>query len=79
MPGDDRLEVECTIAEELPNSTFRVRFSNGHTAVAHLSSEVRFLFTRILPGAKVLVEFTPYDLRHGRIIPWPEGSPQAAA
>ena len=61
------IEVEGTIVEPLPNAMFRVELTNGHRVLAHVSGKIRMNFIRILPGDRVLVELSPYDLTHGRI------------
>ena len=65
------IEVEGVILEKLPGATFNVELSNGHKIVAHLSSKLRMNFIRIIPGDKVLIEMSPYDLTKGRIV-WRE-------
>ncbi len=67
MSKDDVLEVEGTILEALPNAQFKVELSNGHQILAHISGKLRMNFIRILPGDKVTVEMSPYDLTKGRI------------
>ncbi|MBM4380983.1 MAG: translation initiation factor IF-1 [Deltaproteobacteria bacterium] len=67
MPKDDAIEVEGTVTEPLPNAMFRVRLDNGHEVLAHISGKMRMHFIRILPGDKVKVELSPYDLSRGRI------------
>lgn len=68
MPKRDAIEVEGTVVESLPNAMFRVLLADGeHTVMAHLSGKVRMNFVRIVPGDKVRVELTPYDLTKGRI------------
>jgi translation initiation factor IF-1 len=64
---DDAIEVEGTVVEPLPNAMFRVELENGHKVLAHASGKIRMHFIRILPGDKVLVELSPYDLARGRI------------
>ena len=64
----DVIEVEGTVVEPLPNAMFRVELSNGHKVLAHVSGKIRMNFIRILPGDKVTVELSPYDLTRGRII-----------
>ncbi len=64
----DRLEVVGTVVETLPNATFKVRLDNGHEILAHISGKMRMHFIRILPGDKVAVEISPYDLTRGRIV-----------
>ena len=61
------IEVEGTVVEAMPNTTFQVDIGNGHTILAHLSGKLRLNFIRILPGDKVTVEMSPYDLTRGRI------------
>ncbi|MCD5406126.1 MAG: translation initiation factor IF-1 [Desulfotomaculum sp.] len=68
MSKSDVIEVEGTVAEPLPNAMFRVELSNGHKILAHVSGKIRMNFIRILPGDKVTVELSPYDLTRGRII-----------
>jgi translation initiation factor IF-1 len=63
----DAIEVEGTIVEALPNAMFQVKLENGHTILAHISGKIRMNFIKILPGDKVTVELTPYDLNRGRI------------
>ena len=65
---EDVIEVKGTISEPLPNAMFRVELENGHRVLAHVSGKMRMHFIRILPGDKVLVEVSPYDLTRGRII-----------
>lgn len=61
------IEVEGVVVESLPNTTFQVDIGNGHTILAHISGKLRVNFIRILPGDKVTVEMSPYDLTRGRI------------
>ena len=61
------IEVEGTVVEAMPNTTFQVDIGNGHTILAHISGKLRMNFIRILPGDKVTVEMSPYDLTRGRI------------
>jgi len=68
MAKEDAIEVEGTVIEPLPNAMFRVELSNGHRVLAHISGKMRMHFIRILPGDKVIVELSPYDLTRGRII-----------
>jgi translation initiation factor IF-1 len=63
----DVIEVEGTVSEPLPNAMFRVELKNGHKVLAHVSGKIRMNFIRILPGDRVLVELSPYDLTRGRI------------
>ena len=67
MPKDDSIEVEGTVMEPLPNAMFRVQLENGHKVLAHISGKMRMHFIRIIPGDKVKVELSPYDLTRGRI------------
>jgi translation initiation factor IF-1 len=67
LPKDDSIEVEGTVMEPLPNAMFRVELDNGHKVLAHISGKMRMHFIRILPGDKVKVELSPYDLTRGRI------------
>lgn len=68
MPKKDVIEVEGTVLETLPNAMFRVEIANKHRILAHISGKMRKYFIRILPGDKVLVELSPYDLTKGRIV-----------
>ena len=67
MAKDDAIEVEGTVIEPLPNAMFRVELENGHKVLAHISGKMRMHFIRILPGDRVPVELSPYDLTRGRI------------
>jgi len=67
MPKDDVIEVEGTVVDALPNAIFKVRLENGHEILAHISGKLRMNYIRILPGDKVTVELSPYDLTRGRI------------
>ncbi len=67
MSKEDVLEVEGTILEALPNAQFKVELTNGHQILAHISGKLRMNYIRILPGDKVTVEMSPYDLTKGRI------------
>ena len=67
MAKDDVIELEGTVIEALPNAMFQVDIGNGHTILAHISGKLRMHFIRILPGDKVTVEMSPYDLTRGRI------------
>ena len=67
MAKEDVLELEGTVVEALPNAMFQVEFENGHRILAHISGKLRMNFIRILPGDKVTVEMSPYDLTKGRI------------
>jgi translation initiation factor IF-1 len=66
-PSKDAIVLEGTILESLPNAMFRVELENGHKVLAHISGKMRMHYIRILPGDKVQVELTPYDLTRGRI------------
>lgn len=68
MSKDDAIEVEGTVIEKLPNALFKVELPNGHQIIAHISGKLRINFIRIIPGDKVLVEMSPYDLSKGRIV-----------
>jgi translation initiation factor IF-1 len=68
MPKEESLQIEGTVIETLPNTSFRVRLENGHVVLAHISGRMRKNYIRILTGDKVMVELTPYDLTKGRII-----------
>ena len=68
MPKSDMIEVEGVVAESLPNATFQVQLQNGHKILAHISGKLRMNYIRILPGDKVTVDMSPYDLTRGRII-----------
>ncbi len=67
MAKEDVIEVEGTIIEALPNTTFKVELENGHQILAHISGKLRMNYIKILPGDKVKVELSPYDLTRGRI------------
>jgi translation initiation factor IF-1 len=68
MPKEDAIEVVGTVVETLPNAMFRVELENRHVVLAHISGKMRKNFIRILPGDKILVELSPYDLSRGRIV-----------
>ena len=68
MPKQEGIQVEGTVIEPLPNAMFRVELENVHRDLAHISGKMRMHFIRILPGDKVTVELSPYDLTRGRII-----------
>ena len=68
MSKEEAIQVEATVDETLPNAMFRLKLDNGHMVLAHISGRMRKNFIRILPGDRVLVEFSPYDLNRGRII-----------
>lgn len=67
MPRKESIEVEGRVLEALPNAMFRVELANGHKVLAHISGKLRLNFIRILPGDRVTVELSPYDLTRGRI------------
>jgi translation initiation factor IF-1 len=67
LAKEDVIEVEGTVTEALPNTQFRVELDNGHNVLAHISGKMRMNYIRILPGDKVKVELSPYDLDRGRI------------
>ena len=64
----DKIELEGTVIDALPNAMFKVKLENGHEVLAHISGKMRMNFIKILPGDKVTVELSPYDLNRGRII-----------
>jgi translation initiation factor IF-1 len=68
MPKEDAIEVEGSVVETLPNAMFRVELENGHRVLAHISGKMRLHFIKILPGDRVTVELSPYDLTRGRIV-----------
>ena len=68
MPKEEGIQVEGTVSETLPNAMFRVELENGHKVLAHISRKMRMHFIKILPGDRVTVELSPYDLSRGRII-----------
>lgn len=68
MAKEELIEVEGTILESLPNAMFKVELDNGHKVLAHISGKIRMHFIRILPGDRVKLELSPYDLNRGRII-----------
>ena len=67
MSKDDVIEMQGVVVESLPNANFQVELKSGHTILAHISGKLRMNFIRILPGDKVTVELSPYDLTRGRI------------
>ena len=67
MAKEDVLELEGTVVETLPNAMFKVELENGHQILAHISGKLRMNFIKILPGDKVTIEMSPYDLTRGRI------------
>ncbi|HEY8497769.1 MAG TPA: translation initiation factor IF-1, partial [Limnochordales bacterium] len=68
MGKQDVIEVEGTVVEPLPNAMFRVELENGHKVLAHIAGKMRMNFIRILPGDRVIVQLSPYDLTRGRIV-----------
>ncbi|MFZ3102127.1 MAG: translation initiation factor IF-1 [Desulfitobacteriaceae bacterium] len=68
MSKEDVIEVEGKVLEPLPNAMFQVELTNGHKVLAHVSGKIRMNFIRILPGDRVTVELSPYDLSRGRIV-----------
>jgi translation initiation factor IF-1 len=68
MAKEQGIQVEGTVVEPLPNASFRVELENGHRVLAHISGKMRMNFIKILPGDKVTVELSPYDLSRGRIV-----------
>ena len=68
MSKADVIEIEGTVVEKLPNAMFQVELKNGHQVLAHISGKLRMNFIKILPGDKVTLELSPYDLSKGRII-----------
>ncbi len=68
MPKEEAIRVEATVKEALPNAMFRVELANGHRVLAHVSGKMRMHFIRILPGDRVTLEISPYDLTKGRIV-----------
>ncbi len=67
MAKEESIQVEGTVVETLPNAMFKVELENGHRVLAHVSGKMRMYFIKILPGDKVTVELSPYDLTRGRI------------
>ncbi|MBN8762712.1 MAG: translation initiation factor IF-1 [Thiobacillus sp. 63-78] len=68
MSKEDVIQMQGEVIENLPNATFRVKLENGHVLLSHISGKMRMHYIRILPGDKVTVELTPYDLTKGRIV-----------
>ena len=68
MAKEDVIEMQGEVTENLPNATFRVRLENGHMVLGHISGKMRMHYIRILPGDKVTMQLTPYDLTKGRIV-----------
>ena len=67
MPKEEQIEMDGTVVDTLPNTMFRVELENGHTVTAHISGKMRMFYIKILPGDKVRVAMSPYDLTKGRI------------
>ena len=67
MAKKEAIEVEGVVVESLPNAMFRVELANGHRVLAHISGKIRVHYIRVLPGDRVLIELSPYDLSRGRI------------
>ncbi|MBK6676859.1 MAG: translation initiation factor IF-1 [Rhodocyclaceae bacterium] len=68
MAKEDVIEMQGEVVENLPNATFRVKLDNGHVVLGHISGKMRMHYIKILPGDKVTVQLTPYDLTKGRIV-----------
>ena len=68
MSKTDVIEIEGVVVEKLPNAMFKIELDNGHTVLAHISGKLRMNFIKILPGDKVTLEMSPYDLSKGRIV-----------
>ncbi|MDR0703274.1 MAG: translation initiation factor IF-1 [Azoarcus sp.] len=68
MAKEDVIEMQGEVTENLPNATFRVKLENGHMVLGHISGKMRMHYIRILPGDRVTVQLTPYDLTKGRIV-----------
>ncbi|OGQ13925.1 MAG: translation initiation factor IF-1 [Deltaproteobacteria bacterium RIFCSPHIGHO2_02_FULL_40_11] len=68
MSKEDAIEVEGTVLETLPNARFKVKLENGHVILAHISGKMRMFYIKILPGDKVRLQLSPYDLSQGRIV-----------
>lgn len=68
MPKEDAIEMEGKVMETLPNARFKVLLDNGHEIMAHISGKMRMFYIKILPGDRVRVELSPYDLTQGRIV-----------
>ena len=68
MSKEDVIEMQGAVVENLPNATFKVKLENGHVVLGHISGKMRMHYIRILPGDKVTVQLTPYDLTKGRIV-----------
>jgi len=76
MAKEEGIEVEGTVIEPLPNAMFRVELDNGHRVLAHVAGKMRMHFVRILPGDRVKLELSPYDLTRGRIVYRSPGKPK---
>ncbi|MBM4352225.1 MAG: translation initiation factor IF-1 [Deltaproteobacteria bacterium] len=76
MAKEEGIEVEGTVVEPLPNAMFRVELENGHRVLAHVAGKMRMHFVRILPGDRVKIELSPYDLTRGRIVYRSVGKPK---
>ena len=68
MPKEEPIRVQAVVKEALPNAMFRVELENGHAVLAHVSGRMRMYFLKVLPGDRVVVELSPYDLSRGRIV-----------
>ena len=68
MAKEDSIRIQATVKEALPNAVFKVELENGHIVLAHVSGKMRMNYIRIMPGDKVTVELSPYDLERGRIV-----------
>jgi len=68
MAKEEAIQVEGTVIETLPNAMFRVKLDNGHMVLAHVSGKMRMRYIKILPGERVMLELSPYDLTRGRIL-----------
>ncbi len=68
MSKDDVIEVEGTVVEKLPNAKFLIRLENNHEIIGHISGKLRMNYIKIIPGDKVMIEMSPYDLTKGRIV-----------
>jgi len=68
MAKEETIQMQGEVVETLPNATFRVKLENGHIVLGHISGKMRMHYIRILPGDKVTVDMTPYDLTRGRIV-----------
>lgn len=68
MPRDDHIRLDAVVREALPNAMFRVELENGHKVLAHVAGKMRMHFIKILPGDRVTLEMSPYDLTKGRIV-----------